>query len=243
MSHPPSLARRCLTGGLAFAAGVALALLMPRERERLGRESSAAKPADPRENPRGAKSKTTPGLMTVERDEADDIRFAIRHAEIDPLRAAEFAREHLVPGAALQEALEGIAVAWARNDPGAAATWTLLNERALNLILYPWFDQDPAAVSAWARTLGPVDARDRVWVQLVRWQMEKNPAGADAFIAEISDETLRARTAVSVVRRWARDDFDLAGEWALRTAAPALRSRLANELAQIATLQEAADSP
>lgn len=192
-----------------------------------------------REKPEAALQWT---LDQAEGNERDHLlaRIAIGYAERDPNLADAFAHKLLPPGEARQHALEGIAVAWAAMDPAAAATWALnatsseVERQPVDLVLYSWFDENPMMVRAWVRDLPTAKERDLLWWRLLHWQAEKNPAQAGAILNEMSDDTLRAQAARDLVGLWARQDFDVAGEWVLRAPAP-LRAQLLAELETIAT--------
>lgn len=167
-------------------------------------------------------------------------RFVIGWAGADPMRTGDIALELLPLGSGRQQAIEGIVSDWAQTDPAAAANWALSHSSdvarggAIDLVLYSWLSEAPAQVEAWIGSLANPADRDLVRFRMLGWAAENSPEKAAASVLSIADERLRGQAAANLIGRWARDDFDVALEWASRVASGHLREQLLAQLAVVA---------
>jgi hypothetical protein len=129
--------------------------------------------------------------------------------------------ERLTEGGFRREAMESVAIAWARQDVVGAALWAaqLPSEEDSQLLLSQVateaIRQQPAEAVAIARELPPSLVRDHLLSQAAAEWAARAPLEAIAWVSTIDDEVIHAQVASAVAISWSERDPVAAARFAL----------------------------
>jgi hypothetical protein len=149
-------------------------------------------------------------------------------AATDPLAAIHWA-EGLEVDSAWNEALLGIASAWARTQPEAATRWAgnlaadnPVRAEAMKSALSYWLLEDASAAGRFVQTLPEVDQADAI-ESVAPALAQNNAADALDWAQRLPNANARQIALREVVGRWADNQPEEAARWALAEPESAVR--------------------
>jgi len=160
-------------------------------------------------------------------EEAGDltVRLVREWAESDAKAAAAWA-EHLPPGGARQESINGVAIIWSNQDLDGAIRWTWQlpageeRDGALASVAYEAARTEPATALALAAELPATPERDTLVQHAALQWAAGSPVEAALWARQLPDETLRERVLSNIATAWGEADPVVASQFAVLGLAP-----------------------
>ena len=183
-------------------------------------------------------------VALMEKIEAGEFRdeFIVQLARLwaaqDPESALKWAAE--IKGAAERySAVRSACLQISQVDPAAAIhtmeSLNIPNDRSvLENIVQSWTAEDATAATEWALERPPGETRDNLLTRVAFVVSQDDPRqAADLIVKNIPPGASQSEAAISILHRWALQDWEGAKQWADQYPEGPLRERAQNEIAGV----------